>query len=267
MLSLAFDTATRWGRFALAEDDHLLAYQPLNVSGSFADSILPVIEQLLEQVDRSLSDLETIGITRGPGSFTGVRIGVATAKGLAYGLGTRLIAVSTLAAMAAALLRDNPAAETAVPVLDARRRELFAGVYRRRGPWVEEVVAPAAAGADQWWQRITEVVDDPDAAAWGGDGVSLLVGQGAQLRPELSRRGTPHRRSWSSTHPATARALAVALAGGALATAEISPFALTPLYLRGSDAEVKKKVDLTPQQPSDQFTSQSTRRDTPESRS
>ncbi len=249
MLILAFDTATAWGRFALAEDGVLLASLPHNVSGSYADALLPVVQRLLTQGGRRLDEVDAIGVTCGPGSFTGVRIGLATAKGLAWALGARLLPVSTLAAMAAALLADWPDRDLAVPILDARRDEVFAAVYRRRDGWVEPVAAPAALPAQVWWERVTAVVPAPDAAVWGGNGVALVVGEGPSLRPDLLSRGEPVLRAWTAAHPATAQAIAVAAADPQAGLADVHPFRAVPLYLRASEAEVKRRLDLTPAAP------------------
>jgi tRNA threonylcarbamoyladenosine biosynthesis protein TsaB len=245
VLNLALDTATPWGRFALAEGERLLGYLPVNVTGNYADALLPVIDRLLQESGRSLSEVGAVGITRGPGSFTGIRIGVATAKGLAYGLGARLVAVSTLAAMAAAVLAEQPERELAVPVLDARRGEVFAGVFGRAGNWVIPLAEPAAATPDTWWTRLRSELADLEAPIWCGSGVPLLLGQGPHLRAELRARGEPVPRHWIYAHPATARALALAMADRQLLPAT-HPFALTPLYLRLSDAEIKRGLDLTP---------------------
>jgi tRNA threonylcarbamoyladenosine biosynthesis protein TsaB len=258
VLSLAFDTSTRWGRFALARDDQVLVYRPLNVSGSYADALLPVIEDMLNEAGHRKEDLAAVGVTVGPGSFTGVRIGVATAKGLAWGLGCDLVGVTSLAAMAAALLEENPAAEVAVPVLDARRGEVFAGVFQRDGAWVQPVVPPQARTPDSWWAGVTGAVTDPEQPVYGGDGAELLLGQGASLRPELAHRGVPALRPWSSAHPATARTLAKALNAGCLPT--VHPFALLPEYLRVSDAEVKRNLDLTPGRPGKDISSHRSQR-------
>ncbi len=252
MLVLTLDTATPWGRFAVADAGALLAYRPHNVNGSYADAILPLIDQTLADAGRRLDEVRVLGVTDGPGSFTGVRLGVATAKGLAYALGCELATVSTLAAMAAALLAEHTDRELAVPVLDARRGEVFAGVFRRAGAWVEPVREIACLGYDVWWQRLVETVPELQAPIYGGSGVSLLVGQGADLRQELRHLDEPVTRAWTAAHPATARALAVALADDGLRSAAmVHPFALTPRYLRASDAEVLREVDLTPSRPSD----------------
>jgi len=258
MLSLAFDTSTKWGRFALAQGNEILDYRPLNVSGSYADALLPVIEDMLAKAGRRKEDLASVGVTIGPGSFTGIRIGVATGKGLAWGLGCDLVGVTSLAAMAGALLDENPRAQLAVPVLDARRGEVFAGIYEREGAWVRPLVPAAARTPDQWWAHVLAAVDDPELPVYGGDGATLLLGQGAHLRPELASRGAPLLRSWSSAHPATARALALAMNTGCLPA--VHPFTLVPEYMRVSDAEVKRKLDLTPSEPGQDVTSHSSER-------
>ena len=250
MLNLAFDTATVHGRFALADESGLLVHRPVNVSGSYADALLPVIEEMLADTGRDKSALTAVGVTTGPGSFTGVRIGVATAKGLAWALGCELVAVTSLEAMAAALQAEAaPGTDLFVPVLDARRGEVFAGLYRRAGAWVEPVLDPGAATPDRWWAQLVAALPDPGVPAYGGDGAGLLLGQGAGLRPELSSRGAPALRDWTTSHPATAAALALAIGDPAAALPRAHPFSLLPTYLRVSDAEVKRRIDLTPAVP------------------
>ena len=246
---LTLDTATRRGRFALADESGMLAERPHNVGGSFADALLPIVQEMLATAGRTRDQITAVGVTTGPGSFTGVRIGVATAKGLAWALGCELVGVGTLAAMAAALLAGHPEMDAAVPVLDARRGELFAGVFRRRDSWVEPVVAPAARTSDAWWLEVRQAGTDPERIVFGGDGTPLLLGQGEDLRPELKEKGRPTLRCWSSDHPATARALALAMADPEAALPRVHPFALVPDYLRASDAEVKRGLDLTPTDP------------------
>jgi tRNA threonylcarbamoyladenosine biosynthesis protein TsaB len=252
VLILAFDTATRWGRYAVVEDGRLLAYVPHNVMGNHADAVLPVVDAVLAAAGRSLDEVGLIGVTDGPGSFTGVRIGVATAKGLAYALEADLAAVPTLAAMAADLLSAHADRVYAVPVLDARRGEVYAAVYRREGDWVAPVRAPFCLAPDAAWLEVLAVVTSPEDPVYGGDGTALLVGEGDGLRQELRGCGDPVTRPWSSAHPATARALALALSDPALrAAARVHPFALTPRYLRVSDAETARDLDLTPSRPND----------------
>ena len=249
MLTLALDTATTWGRFALAEDGRLLEYRPLNVSGSYADALLPMIQKILAAAGRTKEEIGAVGVTCGPGSFTGVRIGVATAKGLAWALGCELVSVTSLEAMAGAMLAEHSDASLAVPVLDARRGEVFAAVFERSGGWVRPVAEPAAGTPDHWWSRIRELLDDMNSPVYAGDGTNLLLGQGDDLRSELASLGRPVLRRWSSAHPATASALAVAMGAADADLPRTHPFSLVPQYLRVSDAEVKNRLDLTPDSP------------------
>lgn len=244
------DTCTNSGRFALAEGGRLLAYQPYNVAGNYADALLPVIDQLLTDADRPKGRIGAIGVAVGPGSFTGIRIGVATAKGMAWALGAGLVAVSSLEAMAAALLAEAPDSDLAMPVLDARRGEVYAGLYRRQQDWVVPLADPAALTADRWWDRLVRTDAALDQVVIGGDGTTLLLGQGPQLRKELLNRGEPVLRSWTTAHPATAPVLAQAVSRIGSLLQPDPLFTVVPLYLRGSDAELKKNLDLTPIRPS-----------------
>lgn len=249
MLCLALDTSTPSGRFALAEGGRLVGYQPRNVTGSYANALLAAVDALLEAAGRDRAELGAVGVCRGPGSFTGVRIGVATAKALAFALRLPLYAVSTLEAMAAAMLAERPDREWAVPALDARRGEVFAGVYRRDGDWVRAAAEPCALTAAGWWERASALVGDPEAPVYAGSGAAPLLGEGPGLRPELANRGEPRLRSWSAAHPPTAMALALAMASPASRLAPAHPYTLRPLYLRASDAEMLRGLDLTPAAP------------------
>ncbi|HET7566622.1 MAG TPA: tRNA (adenosine(37)-N6)-threonylcarbamoyltransferase complex dimerization subunit type 1 TsaB [Gaiellaceae bacterium] len=114
MLTLAFDTATGAATSALLDDDEVLAERV-----SRAQTLLEDVDALLRQGGAHPSELDRLAVGLGPGSFTGVRIGLAVARGLALSLGVPGAGVSTLAALAAG-------APGAVPVVDARRREVFA---------------------------------------------------------------------------------------------------------------------------------------------
>ncbi len=153
-------------------------------------------------------EIGRLAVTCGPGSFTGVRIGVATAKGLAWALGCELVAVTTLEAMAGAHARRTPGRRHGCPGLDARRGEVFAAVYRRRGR-VGRVAGRTRRGhARRWWARLTDLLDDVEAPRTPATARDLLLGEGETLRPALRDHGQPVLRRWSSAHPATGPALA-----------------------------------------------------------
>jgi tRNA threonylcarbamoyl adenosine modification protein YeaZ len=113
MLILAFDTATEVATSALVSDGEVLGERV-----SRASTLLEDVDALLRQGGAHPSDVEALAVGIGPGSFTGVRVGLATARGLALALGVPVAGVSTLAALAAG-------APGAMPVVDARRREVF----------------------------------------------------------------------------------------------------------------------------------------------
>jgi tRNA threonylcarbamoyladenosine biosynthesis protein TsaB len=113
MLILAFDTATDIATSALVADGEVLGER-----SSRAVTLLEDVDALLRQAGTHTRDLEALAVGTGPGSFTGVRIGLSTARGLALALGIRVAGVSTLDALAAG-------APGALPVIDARRREVF----------------------------------------------------------------------------------------------------------------------------------------------
>jgi tRNA threonylcarbamoyladenosine biosynthesis protein TsaB len=113
MLILAFDTATEIATSALVSDGEVLGERT-----SRASTLLEDVDALLRQGGAHPSELDALAVGIGPGSFTGVRVGLATARGLAFALAVPVAGVSTLAALAAG-------APGAIPVIDARRREVF----------------------------------------------------------------------------------------------------------------------------------------------
>jgi len=126
-LILALDTATEKGSLALAADGRLLGEYSLHSPGTYLQHLLPGVEELLKVAGRSLKEVEAIAVSQGPGNFTGLRIGLATAKGLAWALGCPLAPVPTLEALAAQIpFQPHP---TAV-IMDAKREEVYLGLFQ-----------------------------------------------------------------------------------------------------------------------------------------
>jgi len=126
-LILALDTATEKGSLALVADDRLLAEYSLPSPGTYLQRLLPGVEELLRAAGRSLQDLGAIAVSQGPGNFTGLRLGLATAKALAWALNCPLVPVPTLEALAAqSPWQPHP---TAV-IMDAKREEVYLGLFR-----------------------------------------------------------------------------------------------------------------------------------------
>jgi len=216
MRILALDTATLTASVAVLAGDDIAAAAD-GRADTHSERLLPLIDEVLRQAGLAPASLDAIACGAGPGSFTGLRIGLATAKGLCFALHKPLVLVSSLEALAfAARGRD------VLALLDAKKREVYAAIFDAQGHRLgqERVLPPSALAA---WAR--------------GAGLPLLViGDGAAAYPEaaaacgevdLTSRRTPDAR-------AVARLAAERLAAGA------SDEALTasPTYIRASEAEI-----------------------------
>ncbi|CAH0533282.1 tRNA threonylcarbamoyladenosine biosynthesis protein TsaB [Vibrio stylophorae] len=142
---LAIDTATENCSVALMIGDQVIE-QSLLAPREHTQKVLPMVDQTLAQAGLSLQQLDAIAFGRGPGSFTGVRIGIGIAQGLAFGADLPLIGISTLQAMAQATYRLHQA-EHVLAAIDARMNEIYFGHYARQanGDWLiqgEELVLP-----------------------------------------------------------------------------------------------------------------------------
>ncbi len=124
---LAVETTTTVCSVALAENNRILAKKSVDNGYSHAENVTPFIQSLLHQAGISTKQLSVVAVSQGPGSYTGLRIGVSTAKGLCYALNIPLIAVDTLKAMTLGV-KHQPY-DFFVPMIDARRMEVYAAVY------------------------------------------------------------------------------------------------------------------------------------------
>ena len=126
-LILLLETATTNCSVALASDGIIVASRSINSGYSHAEKINLFVQEVVAQAGVTLKDLQAVAISNGPGSYTGLRIGISTAKGLCYALGIPLISVSTLDAMAQGL--NGGKDQFIVPMIDARRMEVYSAVY------------------------------------------------------------------------------------------------------------------------------------------
>jgi len=226
---LALDTSTMTASLAVIGGAREVALD--RAVGSHSDDLMALIDGALGDAGAALGDLCAVAVGAGPGSFTGLRIGMATAKGLCFAAGLPLWAVSSLAALAldiADTAGDRARDALLVPLLDARRGEVFAGFYRLAGGGL------SAAGAERVLPAGDLAAAVAGVAAAAGAGSALLAGDALAAHPgalagagELldSARATPSARS-------VAR---LALSGAR----EDVLRAGTPVYIRPSEAEVK----------------------------
>lgn len=173
MLTLGLDTSGAVCAVALLEDDAVLFRAEIAVPRAHGRRLAPLVAQAFEHTGRDLAHLGLVAVAAGPGSFTGLRIGMSTAKGLALSTGADLVGVSTLAALAL----DAPAGVTVAAVLPSRRGEVYIGAFRDG----TEVAAPAALAVDAVATWL------PEGATVGGPGADRL--DAAWPRTALSASG------------------------------------------------------------------------------
>ena len=125
MKLLAFDTSNQALSLAILEDEHLLAQTTLNIKKNHSITLMPAIDFLMNSLDMKPADLDRIAVAQGPGSYTGLRIAVATAKTLAHTLKIELVGVSSLLALVPEQVEG-----LVIPIMDARRNNVYAGFYQ-----------------------------------------------------------------------------------------------------------------------------------------
>jgi tRNA threonylcarbamoyladenosine biosynthesis protein TsaB len=203
---------------------------PQGPTGGHGGRLPGALTELLVAAGRKLPDVEAYAIGLGPGSFTGLRIGLATWKGLAYANRRPIAGASSLAAMALAAAPDAGDGDVLVPLLDAKKGEVYAGFYRRAGGVVEAVLPEAALAPAALVARV---------AALAADGARpVAFGGGLAAYPE-ALASVPALATGAVTPPALAiaRLCARDLEGAPYDGARL--FALEPHYVRASEAEIK----------------------------
>lgn len=219
---LAFDTTTPACSAALWRNGDVASSRSEVIGTGHAERLMPMIDEMLASANTRYDALDGLGVTRGPGSFTGVRIGLATARGLALATGLPLVGLSTLDVLAAGISRAVAGERNIVAVLDARRGQFYVAVYGPDGaPGMD---AEAIAVSD-----MAERLSGQLSAA----GV-ILCGTGATLvQPVLAAAGIDAVVDTGNTHPS---ATAIARIAAENLDSGIIPGPVAPLYLRGSGA-------------------------------
>ena len=171
---LQIDTATQVCSAALSANGETIACLDVDEPNVHASRLTPLITQLMRQAELTFADLSAVAVSKGPGSYTGLRIGVSTAKGLCYATGLPLIGVSTLAAMAdgfAAMGKEmtDPGIQL-YPMIDARRMEVYTAVFDRDGG---QVAPPRAAIIDA---QSFDNLESGQRAVLFGSGADKLAG-------------------------------------------------------------------------------------------
>jgi tRNA threonylcarbamoyladenosine biosynthesis protein TsaB len=159
---LGIETSTRRGSVALLEGGRTLCALHHERLNAHAETLLPLVERLLAETGSARSSLDRLAVGVGPGSFTGLRVGIALAQGMALGLDRPLVGIGSLRAIARGAPEDD--SRVRVVGLDARRDELFVAAYAADG---REVLAPAALGRDVVAARVAEALGGAAAVGLG----------------------------------------------------------------------------------------------------
>jgi tRNA threonylcarbamoyladenosine biosynthesis protein TsaB len=222
MLWLAIESATLVASVAVGRDTKVMAEITSQVALTHSERLLPMVDQVLHLAEVELDNLDGIVVSAGPGSFTGLRIGLATAKGLAHARSCPLYAVSTLEALA----WQQPAGIVA-PLLDARRQQVYTAVYRRTEMGLTTILQPTALALQELLQSHLPA---GEPVRFVGEASQLYRSQ--ILAHDVSAVFANPLHNW----PRASSLALVALSDGRPAS---SVSELRPAYIRASQAEQK----------------------------
>lgn len=199
MIILGIEASAKVAGAAVWKDGQIAGEQMVNGTLTHSETLMPMIDQVLKSTGIEAGELTAIALTSGPGSFTGLRIGAATAKGLALGLGVPLVPVPTLEALAA---NAAPTDCLIVPMMDARRGQVYAAVYEYEAGRLCEKDRPDAMSPTQLADRLCALKRPV-----------LLLGDGAEPYEGLVRERLNAPVYLAGDHLRHARAAAVAALG------------------------------------------------------
>ncbi|MFC1528650.1 tRNA (adenosine(37)-N6)-threonylcarbamoyltransferase complex dimerization subunit type 1 TsaB [Candidatus Latescibacterota bacterium] len=195
---------------------------------SHCELLTGFISELVTEAGITMNDIEGIAVSLGPGSFTGLRIGISTAMGLAYGLGLKAVGVNTLMGLA---WNSAPPGTLVCPLIDAKRSEVYTAIYRTGNDIPDVVIKPAAV----------PVAKLADMLRLQGEPITVTGPAAGQFRKTLEETAGASL-SFVPSEMAQPSAVSIALVGSAMFNRNrgVTPSALKPVYLRRSDAEIAR---------------------------
>jgi tRNA threonylcarbamoyladenosine biosynthesis protein TsaB len=230
MYILGIETSTKTGGAAVVTEDGVVAHYSLNIEVTYSERLMSTIDRVIKDAGLDFPAIDGFAVSIGPGSFTGLRVGLATVKGLAFATGKSVAAVPTLRALAWNLPYS---AYPVCPMLDARKNQVYAALYRYEGPALVQVMEETAISLEELAGRLpVRQAGIPGQAVFTGEASRLYR---AEIRKALGERAlfAP----LSSCSPSAASVAEIGLSmiksGGA-----VDPDSLTPMYIRRPEAEV-----------------------------
>ena len=222
MKILSLDSSAVVATVALCEDERLLAEYTLNNGNTHSETLLPMVESALRLYGITAKEIDLFAASTGPGSFTGVRIGAATLKGLAFQSGKPCAGVSTLEALAENLVLHRG---LICPVMNARRSQVYTALFRSDGERLERLMPDSALSIAELDELLAPY---GEAVAFCGDGYDITV----SALTETAYLPVPQRLRHQSAYSVAQVAYRQALAGTVTTDSE-----LVVTYLRPSQAE------------------------------
>ncbi len=154
MKILALDSSGLVASVAIAQDETLLAEYTVNYKKTHSQTLLPMLDEIVRMTELDLDTVDYLAVAAGPGSFTGLRIGSATAKGLGLALNKPLISVPTLEGLAFNLAGAD---KRICPMMDARRSQVYTGIYQSEGEGLNTILPQTAMGVEELAEKINDM--------------------------------------------------------------------------------------------------------------
>ena len=217
---------------AIASEEEIIAEYTIKHKKTHSQTLLPMIDRVLKFAEIDLKDIEYVAVTVGPGSFTGLRIGAATAKGLTQALNIPIVSVSTLEALAYNVFQSD---KLICPIMDARRNNVFSAVYKRENESLEIVIEPKAFSIEELVNKLNEINKEV-----------IFVGDGISVQKDYIRNNLRVDFSFAPTYAREQKASSVV--GVALEKIKFNKTVLSkdfkPIYLRKSQAERELEMKM-----------------------
>lgn len=165
MKILAIDSSGLVASVAILDEDNLIAEYTINYKKTHSQTLLPMLDEIVKMTETDLSSVDAIAVAKGPGSFTGLRIGAATVKGLALALKKPIIGIPTLEGLAMNLYHCEG---LICPLMDARRNQVYTGIYQYQDDGLKVVKEQAAVGIEEIIESLNAI---GEKVVFLGDGV------------------------------------------------------------------------------------------------
>ena len=229
MKILSIESASVTASCALAEDDNILGEYTLRHKKTHSEKLMPLIEELMHELALKMDDIDVIAVSEGPGSYTGLRIGAAIAKSLAFAADIKVVSVPTLKSLAANVFDLD---KLIVPIMDAKAGRIYTGIYKWENGELTEVLEQFPCNIDDLIKILNNY---DDTVIFNGDG---SVNYRAKIEQSLNRKSyfAPEIYNYLKASTLSVIAYKMAVDGKFVPANDFKP-----QYLRLSQAERNRK--------------------------